>query len=592
MRVCDLIAKFVKETAKVDDVFLVSGGGLMFLTDGLYCNDSINKVCCHHEQAAAMSAVGYAKYRGMGCVYLTTGCGGTNAVTALLHAWQDSTPCFFISGQVKRAQTINYTKIPLRQYGVQEANITEIVKSISKYTVVLDKVEDVLYHLEKALYLAKTGRPGPVWFDVPMDIQSAKLDDVELRHFDPAELEGEVKTAITDDELKYIEDALNSAKKPLIIAGNGVRCAQAIDLFYDFVHQYQIPVSTSRVGFDVLPTEDPLYIGRIGNKGTRAGNIVVQNADVILVLGSRLSVSSIGHEQKLFAKDAKIIIVDVDKYEHTKPTINIDRVINADIKDVLQKIKLEKNDHGKWAEFCANLKVKYPVCLKEYYNDKNGLNLYLFMEELSKYLKKDSVVVADAGSAVFVTAQGLKTTTREQRYIPSGAQAEMGFTLPGAIGVATAKKGDAIGITGDGSLQMNIQEFQTLVHYNAPVKLFVWNNDGYLSIRGTQNVLFGGHHIGTDSTNGVSFPDLKKVAEAYGLKYFKIQKIEDFAKYMPKIMGYKGPVVIEVMCIRDQDIIPSVGSIKHEDGTFESLPIDNMRPFLTKEELEENIFKG
>lgn len=591
MRVCDLIADYVYRSG-IEDVFMISGGGLMFLTDGLACHQKLNKICCHHEQAVAMAAVAYAKYKGNGCAYVTTGCGGTNALTGVLNAWQDNVPCVFISGQCKRKETLGYIALPIRQVGVQEADIISIVKTITKYAVMVEHKEDILYHLEKAFFLAKEGRPGPVWLDIPMDIQSAEIEESLLHHFDPVELKLP-KKEISPKEVEGLVYDLKQAKRPVIVAGHGVRLAGATEELFEFVHRHKIPVVFSRLGTDVMPTMDGLNIGRIGNKGTRAANFALQNADLVIAIGSRLSVSSTGQEYEYFARDAKVVAVDIDKYEHLKNTVHIEQIIQADAKDTLQKLLLEfqEGDYADWAKKCLVWKESYPVCLEEYYeDDSQGINMYLFVEELSKYLKDDSVVVTDAGSAVYVPAQGIKTYDKKQRYITSGAQAEMGFTLPATIGVCAARGGkEVLGITGDGSFQMNIQELQTFVHHRFPIKIFVWNNDGYLSIRATQNKFFDGRFIGTDSTSGVSFPELRKIADAYGIEYVRIDKIQDIQTQLPFIMAQTGPVLCEVKIIRDQEVIPAVSSKRLEDGRLVSAPIEDMYPFLPRDEFKENM---
>ena len=591
MRVCDLIAEYVYDSG-INDVFMISGGGLMFLSDGLACHPKLRTVCCHHEQAAAMAATAYSKYKGMGCAYVTTGCGGTNTMTGVLNAWQDNVPCIFISGQCKRSETLDYINLPIRQVGVQEADIVTLVSSITKYAVMVKKKEDILYHLEKAFYLAKNGRPGPVWLDIPLDIQSAEIEKGSLRHFEPSELKP-IKMEPADMEIRGLVEELQAAERPVIIAGHGVRLAGATDEFMELVHRHNIPVVFSRLGTDVMPTMDDLNIGRIGNKGTRAANFAVQNADLVVALGSRLSVSSTGQEYAYFAREAKVIAIDIDPYEHLKNTVHIEQVIQADAKKVIQKL-LESDwekDYSSWAAHCLGWKKKYPVCLKSYYeDDSKGINMYLFVEELSKYLKEDSVLVTDAGSAVYVPAQGIWTYDKRQRYITSGAQAEMGFTLPAAVGCSVARgNGEVLGITGDGSFQMNIQELQTLVHNHLPVKLFVWNNDGYLSIRATQRKYFDGRFIGTDSTSGVSFPDLEKIAMAYGIDFFRIDKISDIGVQLPKIMEAEGPALCEVKILRDQEVIPSVSSKKLAGGRLVSSPIEDMYPFLPRDEFRENM---
>lgn len=591
MRVCDLIADYICENG-IKDVFMISGGGLMFLTDGLACNQNINKICCHHEQGVAMAAVAYAKYKGMGCAYVTTGCGGTNTITGVLNAWQDNVPCIFISGQCKRKETLAYMNLPIRQVGVQEADIVSIVSSITKYAVMVEHKEDILYHLEKAFFMAKDGRPGPVWLDIPMDIQSAEVERTDLRHFDSNELKP-MKKEISLKEMDGLVHDLENAARPVIIAGHGVRLSGATEELITLVRRHKIPVVFSRLGTDVMPTMDELNIGRIGNKGTRAANFALQNADLVIAIGSRLSVSSTGQEYEYFAREAKVIAIDIDKYEHLKNTVHIEQIIQADAKDVLEKL-IERSwtaNYEDWAQKCLSWKQKYPVCLEKYYeDDSQGINMYLFVEELSKCFKDDSVVVTDAGSAVYVPAQGIKTYHKQQRYITSGAQAEMGFTLPATIGVCAARNGqEVLGITGDGSFQMNIQELQTIVYHKYPIKLFVWNNDGYLSIRATQNKFFDGRFIGTDSTSGVSFPEISKIANAYGIEYVRINTIQDLKTKLPIVLDKKEPVLCEVKIIRDQEVIPSVSSKKLDNGKLVSAPIEDMYPFLPREEFRENM---
>lgn len=582
-RVCDLVAEFIADHG-VEKVFMVSGGGLLFLTDGLYQCDKLEVVCCHHEQAAAMAAVGYARYSDMGCAYVTTGCGGTNAVTGVLNAWQDNIPCLFISGQCKRKETIRYRDLKIRQLGVQEADIVSIVESITKYAVMVEDADQILYELEKAYWIAKSGRPGPVWLDIPMDIQSAWVETDSLCHYVPKEEHD------WDNDLSELWNDLTKAQRPVILAGGGIRTAGMTKEFQEFVEKSQIPVVCSRMGTDVFPTTHPLNIGRIGNKGMRSANFAVQNADFVLVLGSRLSVSSTGQEYEYFARKAKVFVVDIDQDEHAKNTVHIEKFYHMDLREFFQNTPNSIGTNTKdWAEKCLDWREKYPACLPEYYNSEL-VNVYVFVEELSKQLRPDSVIVSDTGSALFVPPQALKTKDCKQRFIASGAQAEMGFTLPAAIGVSAAKKnGEVLALTGDGSLQMNIQELQTLKHYDFPIKLFVWNNNGYLSIRASQSNLFGDRKIGTDSSNGVSFPDLEKLTNAYGLKYVRIPNTNSLTEKIKEVLDYQGPVVCEVMCIPDQPIIPSVSSRKLEDGTLVSCPIEDMSPFLPRNEFEEEM---
>lgn len=585
MRVADYITKFAATTLGVKDIFTLTGGGAMFLNDAAAQNKNVRGIFNHHEQSSAMAAFAYSKYTGnWGVSYVTTGCGVTNSITGLLDCWQDNVPVLFVSGQVKRADTILAMQQPLRQYGVQEANIIPIVESLCKYAVMVNEPERIRYHLEKAIYLASHGRPGPVWLDVPLDVQGALVDENNLAGFDPAELNEDYKTECSSRELLGLAEMLKQSRRPVIIAGHGVRLAKAIPEFKNFIETYNIPFVGTYLATDFVPGNHPLFIGRTGLKGDRAGNFAMQNADLILSIGSRLGVTVIGYSPKEFARQAKIIVVDIDPHEHKKKTIKVDSYINADAKWFLENFQPEGLDNFKqWTEKCLHWKNSYPVCLPEYKQSKQGINLYHFMDELNEVLPENGVVVADAGSAIYVPAQGFKAKTN-QRLILSGAQAEMGFTLPASIGVSAAKgNGEVVGITGDGSLQTNIQELQVLVEYQFPVKLFVWNNDGYLSIRATQTRIFEGRLYGTDRTNGVSLPDTKKIAEAYGLPYVKIEGVENLGEKIKAVLDMKGPVVCEVMCIRDQEIVPTVSSKKLPDGRMVSKPLEDLYPFLDRE---------
>lgn len=595
MRVADYLAEQVYK-AGVKEIFLVSGGGMMFLSDGIARNPHLKYICNHHEQACAMAAVGYAKYTGgLGVAYLTTGCGGTNAITGLLDAWQDSVPCLFISGQVKQKETVRDSGLALRQKGVQEADIIPVVRPLTKYAEMVTDPQSVRYHFEKAVYLARNGRPGPVWIDIPMDVQSAEIDPIRLKGFTPP-ADRSAPGRATASDLKYFWSALNKAQRPIIVMGQGVRISGKLREFRTFIEKLSIPVVASRLGIDSLPAGHPLYAGRIGNKGDRAGNFAMQNADLVIALGSRLSVSSTGHEYDMFAREAKLVVVDIDHVEHSKNTVKIDRFIHADLKEFLPEISRTKGAgrdkkiaFSAWAKKCAGWRKMWPVYLPAYAKERGGINMYYFVETLNRMLKKDSAVVSDAGSAVYVVSQGI-CVNGAQRYITSGGQADMGFTLPAAIGVSSARgHGEVLGITGDGSFQMNIQELQTLVHYKLPVKIFVWNNDGYLSIRASQAKFFDRRFIGTDSGSGVSFPSVEKIAKAYGIKYFKAASSAGLPSAISKALAYEGPVLCEVMCQRDQEVVPCSASSKLPDGRMVSRPLEDMYPFLSREEFKKQM---
>lgn len=590
IRVADYIANFIYDVLNVEDVFLVTGGGAMFLNDGIASHGKINPILNHHEQASAMGAVAYAKQKnGFGCAMVTSGCGATNATTGVLDAWQDSTPVFFLSGQVKKKETVYNSSLPLRQYGVQEANVVAIMQSITKYAIMVNEPLEIAYHLEKAQYLASSGRPGPVWIDVPLDVQGATIEIDDLKHFDVKELNEDFKVMATNEEIDSVIEQLKEAKRPIIIAGNGVRLSGAVETFKTFIHKYNIPVTTSYLGIDLLNTSDKLFVGRLGVKGDRAGNFAVQNADYILVLGSRLSVALTGFEYNLFAREAKITVVDIDPKEHQKGTVDINNFINADVNDILKKLNCVEpiKFDSAWVDKCEDWKNRWPVALKRYESEEK-INKYTFIDYMCKYLHDDTTVVSDAGSAYYVTAQTLRIE-KNQRFITSGAQADMGFTLPASIGASVASKSEVVAITGDGSFQMNIQELQTIVQYQLPIKIFVWNNNGYLSIRATQTKFFDGRLMGTDSNCGISFPELKKIADAYGIKYYKAEKLEDLDVVLPQVMAENAPVLCEIMNPEMQEIIPTVSSVKRDDGTMVSKPIEDMYPFLAREEFEKEM---
>ena len=587
-RVTDIVASFLVEQG-IKDIFTLTGGGAMFLNDGIASNDDINAICNHHEQACAMGAVAYEKYKnGLAAAMFSTGCGSTNAITGLLDAWQDNTPVIFISGQIKRKETSRNSQTSLRQFGVQEVDIVSIVESLTKYAVMVNEPEDILYHLEKAVHLALTGRPGPVWIDIPLDVQGFSIDTNELKHFVP-KIE-------TNQEIKGIEqfvEMYEQAERPIILAGNGVRLSGSVDKLREFASKNNIPCAVSYLAADYFEQDNPNYVGRLGIKGDRAGNFALQNSDLIISLGSRLSVCLTGFEYKLFARESKLIVVDIDEDEHKKNTVNIDQLICADVGDFLKNIenKITPKASKDWPNKCIHWKNKWPVYQEGY--DTDTVNMYEFTKALSELASEDSIVVSDAGSSYYVTSQSFTLNNKKQRYITSGAQADMGFTLPAAIGACIAANKPVIGITGDGSFQLNIQELQTIKHYNLPIKLIVWNNNGYLSIRATQNKFFDGRRIGTDLESGVSFPEVGKIASAYELPYVKINNVAELREKLADVIAASGPVICEVMCPENQEIIPAVSAVKNDDGSMTSKPIEDMYPFLERDEfLNEMIVKS
>lgn len=589
--VADYVISFV-ESLGVKDVFLLTGGGAMYLNDALNRNKNMNKICMHHEQAAAMATVAYSKYtRNFGVAVVTTGCGVTNAITGLLDGYQDSVPCMFISGQVKRSETVANSGLKLRQFGVQEVDVIPVVSSLTKYAVMVNEPEEISYHLEKAAFLATSGRPGPVWIDIPLDVQCTKIKESSLIHFRRTELMPDYKEKPTDKEMVKFRELLVTAKRPIVVAGQGIAISGATEKLKNFVEHQGIPFVTTNLGINLLPTSHPLNTGKIGNRGDRAGNFAVQNSDLVISIGSRLSVSSLGQNYKAFARDAKVVVIDIDPVEHRKKTIRIDQFINADANEFFRSYRKMFTWFPKdqrWASKCQDWKYKWPVYNPDYADEKE-INLYHFVDTLSRLMPDDATVISDAGSAFYAVSQGLKLK-EGQRYIASAAQADMGFTLPASIGASIAKGGMVIGITGDGSFQLNIQELQTIVHYKLPIKLFVWNNNGYLSIRNTQMRCFDGRTIGTDKSNGVSFPSVANIATAYGIVFHRLKAGKEMEKEMKLVLEYPEAVICEVMCNPNQLISPIVVSAKDKNGQFVSKPMEDMFPFLDRKEFYREMF--
>lgn len=575
----------------VKNVFAVCGGGAMHLVDSLGSNKDLGYIATHHEQAAAMAAEGYARISGTpGVALVTSGPGGTNTITGVCGAWIDSIPVIFISGQVTTNTLIEDTG--LRQFGIQEANIVDIVKPITKYAVTVKDARFIKYHLQKALHLATTGRPGPVWLDIPLDIQSKLINPDELISFVPEKVQKD-KTRLKKETAQVIA-LLRKVKRPVLISGYGIRLAKAKDEFVKLVEKLKIPVVSSWTSSDLLASDHKFYIGRSGIMGDRAGNFTVQNADLLFIIGSRMSIPQVGYNYKVFAREAKKIMIDIEKKEMKKPSLKLDVSINADAKEFITEMigQLDKKDVSlntdDWLKRCHNWKNKYPVVLPEYKENKKEVNSFYFTDVLSEKLDKDAVVVTDMGTSFTCTMQTFKVK-KGQRLFTSGGHAPMGFGLPGAIGACFAnKKRKTICISGDGGLQMNIQELQTLVHYNLPIILFVLNNGGYLTIKLMQQNHFG-RYVGSDKDSGLSCPDIIKVANSYGIKSERIANHDQLHSKIDKVLAQPGPFICEIIMSETQPLIPRVTSVKRPDGTIISRPLEDLYPFLDRKEFLENM---
>ena len=557
IRVADYIADFIYKQG-VKNVFMLSGGGSIYLDDGIACHKHLNHICVRNEATAPMMAEAYAGItQNLGVVYVTTGPGGANAVSGVTEAWVDSAPILVVSGQVQRNQTTYNAKIKnLRTFGTQELNIIEVVDSITKYAVMVNAPKSIRYHLEKAVYYAKSGRPGPVWLDIPLDVQAAVVNEAELKGY-----EHEQTAAGDEDVDARIEDILKllkGSKRPLIIAGQGVRLARAIDGFRKLVEYLNVPVIFSRLGQDILPFSYKNNFGHGGTKGSRFTGLIMKQSDLVISLGSRLAVPFVGTNLDAFSEDAKIIMVDIDEAELKKPSVKIHLPVNADVKEVInglldKVIGVTLPDYSDWLETCRGYKEKYPLITPEY--KRNPIDLYYFVSRLDALSGENNIFVSDAGSSYYVTGQALRFE-KGQREITSGAFASMGLAIPLAIGCSTANKdAQILAVTGDGSLELNIQELKTVSYYNMNIKLFVINNGGYVSIRSTQDALFEGRYIGSDQAGRSEMLDFQKVAAAFDLPYFNIQRYEEIDNKVTEIISQKGPAFIEVVCDNNQKII-------------------------------------
>lgn len=594
IKLSDYVVKFL-ENNNIKDVFMISGGLAIHLVDSIGRSKKINYYCNFHEQASAMAAEGYAKLKqNLAVCIVTGGPGGSNTITGVVGQWQDSVPVLYISGQVRADFLSKGTK--LRQYGEQELNITEIIKPITKYAFLVTDPNTIRYHLEKAVYLATSERPGPVWIDIPLDVQNAKIDESKLTGFSDLELK---KNNNTHDNLKKqisnVLKILKESNRPVILAGNGIRSSKAHKVFFKLVNRLKIPVLTASCANDLMYQSHKLYFGNPGLVGDRAANFVVQNSDLLLCIGTRLNLKTISFNYKSFARESKIIMVDIDKSELSKKTINpylkIQSDANVFIQGLLSKTlncKIKKFD--KWISKCEEWKKKYPKLIPKYKeNGDKYVNPYFFIHILSNFFKEGDIVVSCNGIASIATLL-MSSLKKNQRMILNVGCGAMGYDLPAAIGACIANKKKNIMLTvGDGSIQFNIQELQTIVNYKLPIKIFVFNNNGYASIRNTQNNFFKGHYVASDKKSGVFCPDMKKIAKAYGISFIQINNHTDISNKIKKTLSVKGPVICNINMSYNAEILPRIGSVILPDGRMVSKPLEDMYPYLPSRELKKNM---
>jgi acetolactate synthase-1/2/3 large subunit len=592
-RVADYIADFLT-AHNITDIFTIIGGGAMHLNDAFGHHPKLHCTYNHHEQACAIAAEAYARYSGkLAAVCVTSGPGGTNTITGVLGGWLDSVPMFIISGQVKFTTTIKSTKVKLRQLGDQEFNIVDCVSVLTKFSQMIINPDDIAYLLEKALYLATHGRPGPVWIDVPLNVQGAIIEIETLRHYDPMENNEENPPKITDNKIEKIINKIKQAKRPVIFAGSAIRSSGAYADFIELIDKLQIPVVTAWNAHDVLWDDHPFYCGRPGTIGNRGGNFVVQKSDLLLILGCRLNIRQISYNWKNFAPKAYKIMVDIDSGELLKPTLSIDMPVYADVNDVIKKlnghIKDRINNHKKWLDWSKNINKQYPICIEQYYKKTSPVNPYVFMNELFLQLDEGDVIAVSNGSACVCSFQ-TAILKKNQRLFTNSGCASMGYGLPASLGVAVERKGKrVICLEGDGSIQMNIQELQTIVHNKLNVKIIWLNNNGYHSIRQTQTNLFSPPLCGVSCDNGVSFPEAERIAYAYNIPFRRINSITNIEQQISEALTIEGPVIIEAVIDPEQFFEPKLSTKRLPDGSMVSPSLEDMFPFLPEEEMEKII---
>lgn len=594
MRVADFIARTLVDHG-VRDVFMVTGGGAMHLNDAIGRCEGLRYVCCHHEQACAIAAQGYYRLTNrLAAVNVTAGPGGTNAITGVFGAWVDSLGMIVVSGQVKWETLVRSTGLPLRQLGDQEADITRLVEPITKYAVMVTDPATIRFHLEKALYLASHGRPGPVWLDVPSNVQAADIDVESLEGFDPAAVESPSHDAAFTSELERLTGHLETAKRPVIYAGAGIRLAGVAEEFLTLAERLRVPVATGFNAHDLIPSDHPLFAGRPGTIGDRAGNFAVQNADVVLVLGCRLNIRQVSYAWQHFARGAYKIIVDIDRAELEKPTVRADLPIRADVADVVRSLLTADTgsvtpDREAWIEWCAERRRRYPVVLPEYWAGTSGVNPYCFADALFDELAADDIVVTGDGTACIATFQAAKLRAGQRLFSDSGS-APMGFDLPAAIGACVASGGRrVVCVTGDGSLMLNVQELQTIRGYELPIKLFILNNDGYHSIRQTQRNFFPGNDVGSGPESGVTFPRFGRLAYGFDLPFHRCEDHGSLATTICATLAEPGPAACEIVLDLAQPFAPKVSSKRLPDGRMVTAPLEDMAPFLPREEFLDNM---
>ncbi|MCH5199505.1 MAG: thiamine pyrophosphate-binding protein [Oscillospiraceae bacterium] len=579
VRAADYIMEKLSEEG-VKHLFMITGRGVLYLSDAAAKAEGIVPVPMHHEQACAFAASAYSSYNEkLGACLVSTGCAGTNALTSVLCAWQDGVPMVVVSGQNILRETSRHSGIPLRTWGQQEADIVSLAEHITKYAVMLDDPSRIVYEMEKALYLAQHGRKGPVWIDVPLDVQNMRIEPEEQEHFVP----DEALPAATEEEIAYTVETLAASQRPVLLIGSGIRWANACDELRVFAEKNGIPVVYSASAPDTYGYDRELCIGSAGMMAcSRSGCFALQNADLVLVLGNRLSPMTTGSEYAKFAREAKVIVVDVDKTEHSKNTVKIDRLIVSDVKAFLDKINNCDIAGGRsgWAAKCRHWKEAFPLC-EDIHRVKDKVDLYRLAEALSASLPDDAVLLSDAGLEELIIPSNV-VFSGERRCIHPTSQGAMGYALPAAIGAYYSSGKPVVAVIGDGSAMMNLQELATVDFNKLPIKILVISNNVYSVIRKRQKELFRTRTTGTDPENGVGTVDFAKAAECFGLKYVHIAEDSGLEQRLGEVFAENGAVLCEIDGVEDQDII-SCSIARTSEKRFVQRPLEDQAPFLDRE---------
>ncbi len=592
IKVSDYVMSFLKEQ-NVKEVFFVPGNANVHLLDSLGRDEELNFTCNQTERVASMAAESYSKLTSeLGVLIISSGASGTNIITGIANAWVDSTPLFVLSGQAILNQDRDGSQI--RQLGNKSLNIVDVVKPITKYAVKINNLLTIRYHLEKAAYLAREGRPGPVWVDIPIDIQGMTVDENKFKSFNPPKVEASKSGSLGKQVLEVI-DLLQTAERPVILAGNGIRLSKAVNEFLKLIDLLKIPLLTSRRGADLMPEDHPLFFGRSGAYGQRRANFIIQNSDLLISIGSRLSIPQIGRNYRAFARVAKKVIVDIDRNELKKKTVKPDIAINSSAKEFILELidKLKSTEYkshfSDWMDICKDWMEKFPPCSNELYAHKEFINPYLFIDALSDELKENDIIVVDGGTILNYTMQIFKFKSGQRMVTSTGLELP-GFALASSIGASVGNgRGQVICLCEDRGFQINIQELQTIIDNQLPIKIFILKSKGRSDIRNIQKEYFGGRYVGTSNEILFGSPGLVKIGKIYKFATYEIKTPDRLGDQIKKVLEVKNPAICEIQVGKDQEIVPRIVFTVKADGKWIAKPLEDMYPFLDRKTLKKNM---